>query len=121
MEEDQGRLELGERQLTQCKERGRLHEVRRRKEEYAGADIHVAINVLWHQIELDGGAPACAIMLAKPEPSPLRAPSRRTYGCAGGRGDQFPNWPLICCSEKTSETAPKAISTVHPGTAEPNR
>src|SRR5262245_47822430 len=52
--EDQGRLELGRRELTQSKEGRRLHEVCCRKEENAGADIHVTIEVSRHDVELKG-------------------------------------------------------------------
>src|SRR6516164_1894908 len=52
--EDQGRLELGGRELTQRKEGRRLHQVCGGKEDDAGAYIHVAIKVLRHDVELKG-------------------------------------------------------------------
>src|SRR6516165_1337468 len=52
--ENQGRLELGSRELTQSKEGRRLHKVCRGEEEDARADIHVAIKVSRHDVELKG-------------------------------------------------------------------
>ena len=104
-------------ELTESEEGRRLHQVCGGKEENTGADIHVAIKVFWHDIELKGWrsrmsnhageARAKAAEDAKP--------------CANELGPgaiELPSWRLSWCTEKTSETTPRTISTAHPGTVE---